>query len=449
MTAVCERCGSPAVGRLPTCPRCLLDADIGPRVVADQYELEDEVGHGGMSTVYRAHDLRDGSVVAVKLLREELTEQPGFLDRFRREARVLALLRHPGVVRLHDFGVEESGAFIVMEYVDGLSLAGQLPVAPRRAREIAVAVCAAVAAAHRRGLVHRDLKPENILVDRSGAVKVSDFGIAAFVRDDGVSPRLTAARQAIGTPAYMAPEAQRGAAPDPRMDVYSLGVLFYELVEGHPPQGYFEPPAPFARVLKRALAADPAQRYADAGEMLKDLEPERAAESGVSTASFPDRAAGPAVAATIAAGVATLLRGGIARIVGPGGRAGVPGDHLWLAALVLALALLCAQRLLRRWRRLRLVRTMDSGLWQTTAGLWLAGAAFVLALVPLIGIGSPASAPLLAVSLQAAQLGALAAGVSGLIESRRAESHLEEPWLWLGIFIAVLSFAVALVGALL
>ena len=262
----CPRCGTVDADRLGLCPACLLAGGEDPVVLGGALELGEEVGRGGMGAVYRARHLRLGRTVAVKLLPPSMAADPEAEARFEREARALALLSHPHIVAVHDFGREDGQSWLVMEFVDGPSLAANLPLPPARALELALQICDAVAYAHQRGVVHRDLKPENVLLDAAGRAKVGDFGIARILHAG--SPRVTSTNVALGTPSYMAPEALAGAPPDPRMDVYALGVLFYKMVMGAEPAGVFPPaPAPFDAVCRRALSSDPALRFKDAGEM--------------------------------------------------------------------------------------------------------------------------------------------------------------------------------------
>jgi len=432
---VCDRCGAP-LDRLPACPHCLLTADIGPHVVGDRYVLEAEIGRGGMGTVYRALDPHDGSTVAVKLLHGVLLEEPEVLERFRREARVLALLRHPGIVRFKDWGIEDAAAYIVMEHVDGRSLAGELPLPRTRVADTARQLCAALAHAHRRGLVHRDLKPENILVDAQGTVKVSDFGIATFAADPHTAPsRLTRAHHVVGTPAYMAPEALRGAPADARMDVYSLGVLLYEMVEGHPPQGYFEPPHPFQEILKKALHADPAQRYADAEAMLRDLEP-AAPPPGHRSLPMLDTLAAMVSAIVLGGAAAMSLRKLSGRVAGHAA-AFVPGqavtDGLGAAIAVLGLGLVLVALLLQRWRRLGYGSATPGPITQTSAALRFALSSVVLAAWQ-GAIGFPVGAgPALALILYATQAAGLAAAAWGFLECRRRRVSEDEPFLLVAV----------------
>jgi eukaryotic-like serine/threonine-protein kinase len=265
---ICPRCGTVDAERLGLCPACLLGGAMDPVVLGGALELGEEVGRGGMGSVYRARHLRLGRTVAVKLLPPSLAADPEAEARFEREARALALLSHPHIVAVHDFGREDGQSWLVMEFVDGPSLAATLPLPPARALELGLQICDAVAYAHQRGVVHRDLKPENVILDASGRAKVGDFGIARILKPEGPPLRVTSTNVALGTPRYMAPETLNGAPPDPRMDVYSLGVLLYEMVMGAPPAGVFPPaPAPFDAVIRRALSSNPALRYKDAGEM--------------------------------------------------------------------------------------------------------------------------------------------------------------------------------------
>jgi serine/threonine-protein kinase len=269
MSAPCPRCGLRLdEARLPVCPRCLLDADIPPALLGDAIELREVIGQGGMGTVHRAHHLRLDRPVAVKFLAEPLAAEPGFADRLRREARVLARLRHPGIVGVHDYGEQDGRGYIVMEHVDGQPLSRLLPLPPDRARAVALEVLDALACAHAEGLVHRDVKPANVLIDTDGRARLTDFGLARPL----TGWTVTTAGRVAGTPQYMAPEMLQGAPPDPRQDVYAMGALLYEMLAGRPPAGDFAPlPPPFDRIVRKALAPDPSRRYADAAAMRADL----------------------------------------------------------------------------------------------------------------------------------------------------------------------------------
>jgi predicted Ser/Thr protein kinase len=275
----CPRCGtSLAAERFDLCPVCLLDAEIPPAQLGGGLELLEEIGRGGMGTVYRARDPRLDRTVAVKFLAGPLAAHEESRKRFEREARALARLNHPAIVAVHDFGEEGDQAYIVMEHVAGKSLAELLPLPEARALDVALQICDGLAYAHRNGIVHRDIKPSNVLLDADGRVKITDFGVARLVGADAVGWTITDPAGAVGTPHYMAPEVLTGAAADPRMDLYSLGVVLYEIVTGRRPVGTFEPlPGALDRVVRRALAPDPERRYASADEMRRDLEAVRAA----------------------------------------------------------------------------------------------------------------------------------------------------------------------------
>ncbi|MGW9209576.1 protein kinase domain-containing protein [Embleya sp. NPDC055664] len=223
-----------------------------------RYELLESVGHGGMGVVRRGVDRELGRTVAVKVLPVELTRQQEFRDRFRREARTVAGLSHPGVATLYDVGEDTTGAepipFLVMEFVDGRTPAealreGPLPIG--RTVSIAHDIADALVHSHGHGVVHRDLKPANIMLTSTGGVKVLDFGIAKVLAE--TTTRLTATGMTVGTPAYLSPEQIEGRDVDARTDLYSLGALVYELLTGRPP---FLADSPFA-VMHQHLSKPP------------------------------------------------------------------------------------------------------------------------------------------------------------------------------------------------
>ena len=214
------------------------------REIAGRYRIKALLGTGGMGAVYRAEQLSLKRTVALKLLKDELCEEPGIVRRFNAEAELAAKLNHPNTVTLFDFGQESDGTlFIAMEFVQGRSLRGvikQGPVSANRAVHICEQVCASLADAHRLGIIHRDLKPDNVMLSERGkqidVVTVLDFGIAKLRdRDDGEVGPVTQAGDLLGTPQYMAPEQIRGEAVDGRTDVYALGVMLYEMLTGRVP----------------------------------------------------------------------------------------------------------------------------------------------------------------------------------------------------------------------
>ncbi|MFE7544701.1 protein kinase domain-containing protein [Streptomyces platensis] len=228
------------------------------RMLGQRYELVEQLGHGGMGTVYRAVDHRLRRTVAVKTLSAELAMQPEFLTRFQREAHAAAALNHPGVATVHDVGEDAGGGaaepYLVMEYVAGRTLSQVLrdgPLAVAQAVDITGQVLAALDHSHRHAIVHRDIKPANVMLTASGAVKVVDFGIAKALSE--VATRLTGTGVAVGTPAYLAPEQINGAATDHRTDLYAVGCLLYELLTGRPP---YTGDSPFS-VMHQHLAAEP------------------------------------------------------------------------------------------------------------------------------------------------------------------------------------------------
>jgi eukaryotic-like serine/threonine-protein kinase len=264
-------------------------------VLSSRYRLDAKLGSGGMSTVYLARDETLERWVAVKALHREISDQPDQIERFRREARAVAQLSHPNIVAVIDAGEDGGRPYIVFEYVQGETLKdriermGRLPL--DEAVAYAIEVGRGLAAAHARMLVHRDVKPQNVLIDPEGRAKVTDFGIARSLEtDDG----LTKTGRVLGTTDYVAPEQAMGKEIDARSDVYSLGVLLFEMLtgelpfeadtlvgvamkhvnEGMPDVQRRRPDASslLAAVVERATRKEPKKRYSDMGAMLADLE---------------------------------------------------------------------------------------------------------------------------------------------------------------------------------
>ncbi|HLT58791.1 MAG TPA: Stk1 family PASTA domain-containing Ser/Thr kinase [Limnochordales bacterium] len=262
-------------------------------LLANRYRIQAKIGDGGMAVVYRALDIVLHRPVAIKCLRPQFASDPEFRQRFIQEAQAAASLSHPNVVNIFDVGRAGDVHYIVLEYVQGRNLKEILReegrLSPRRAAHIARAVARALEAAHRRQLIHRDIKPHNILITPEGRVKVTDFGIARAAS----TATLTQTGTVIGSVHYFSPEQARGEAVGPASDLYSLGVVLYEMLTGTVPfvgespiavaiKHVQEEPVPprrhvptipvwLERVVLKALAKDPAQRYASAEEMAQDL----------------------------------------------------------------------------------------------------------------------------------------------------------------------------------
>ncbi len=312
----CPKCGAPILAEAlqGLCPRCVLagaatETDAGSpsahrpapppledvRAAFPQFEVIELIGAGGMGAVFKARQPKLDRLVALKLLSEPLGKHPAFAERFHREARVLAKLNHPNIVSVFDFGEAGGFFYLLMEFVDGVNLrqamrAGRF--SPAQALEIVPKICEALQFAHEHGILHRDIKPENILLDQKGRVKIADFGIAKLVGTAKADVTLTASGASLGTPAYMAPEQiEKPGEVDHRADIYSLGVVFYEMLTGELPLGRFAPPSkktPLDErvddIVLRALAKERELRQQSAEEVKTEVE-------GVAGASGPGQAA--------------------------------------------------------------------------------------------------------------------------------------------------------------
>ncbi|MEQ1858671.1 MAG: serine/threonine-protein kinase [Chthoniobacteraceae bacterium] len=314
----CNQCGQPMAGNAPEglCARCLLSAAVGapasspatttthtpaggtPALHADfpdigdmadvarrlpQFEFLSLLGRGGMGVVYKARQLQLDRIVALKILPPADALSPDFVERFRREARSLAKLSHPNIVGVHDFGESGGLYYFAMEFVDGVNLRDMIrsgKMKPEEAIAVVPKICDALQFAHEEGVVHRDIKPENILIDKRGRVKIADFGLAKLLRRETTDHTLTHSGMTLGTPRYMAPEQlDKPETVDHRADIYSLGVVFYEMLTGEVPMGRFAPPSERVRIDVRldeivlhALERDADRRYQHASEVRDDVE---------------------------------------------------------------------------------------------------------------------------------------------------------------------------------
>ncbi len=261
-------------------------------VLGDRYRLEARIGAGGMAEVYRGFDPVLNRTVAIKILLPQFARDASFVERFRREAQAAARLNHPNIVGVYDTGADDGTQYIVMEFIEGRTLAdflaaGRRPT-PVQAAEISQKICGALAAAHAQGVIHRDIKPGNVMVTRDGTVKVMDFGIARITTGVETAPQTSAV---LGTASYLSPEQAQGGPVDARTDIYSLGAVLYELLTGRPPfigespvavayKQVNEAPVPPSQVnadvpprmdavVMRALSKNPANRYQTAAGVLR------------------------------------------------------------------------------------------------------------------------------------------------------------------------------------
>lgn len=309
--------------------------------LGNRYATEEQIAVGGMGTVYRARDERLHRSVAIKVLKDHLTHDERFVERFRREARAVASLAHPNIASLYDYGEDEGSHFIVMELVEGSDLARILQnegaLEAQRAQGIAEQVCDGLAAAHSVGIVHRDVKPANILLTKEGTAKVTDFGIARATGDS----RLTVTGSILGTAHYLAPEQAAGEPASAATDVYALGVVLFEMLTGTVPFTADSPvsvaarhmndpvpapsslaasvPAHLDEVVRTATAKDPGRRYPDAAAMGRALRGAPGASTSAATAQMSPAAARTAPLPVLGSGfdmkrAALMILGGLALI---------------------------------------------------------------------------------------------------------------------------------------
>ncbi|MGA3163068.1 MAG: protein kinase [Verrucomicrobiota bacterium] len=305
---ICPNCRKPLPPDVPLglCPECLIKSGFPtgtepgtageaagtrfvPPPVAEiaqlfpQLEILRLIGQGGMGAVYKARQPTLDRFVALKVLPPVVASDPGFAERFNREARALARLNHPNIVAVHDFGKAGALPYLLMEFVDGANLreveqAGELT--PEKALAIVPQICEALQFAHNEGIVHRDIKPENLLLDKKGRVKITDFGIAKIVGAPAGKVSLTGVKDVVGTPHYMAPEQiEKPQTVDHRADIYSLGVVFYEMLTGELPLGKFQPPSKKVQidvrldeVVLHTLEKEPSRRYQQVSQVKTDVE---------------------------------------------------------------------------------------------------------------------------------------------------------------------------------
>ncbi|MCW1921987.1 protein kinase [Luteolibacter arcticus] len=290
----CPTCHRPLPPDAPLCPVCVLmgareegaPAGVPPleeiQAAFPELEVLECIGRGGMGIVYKARQPHLDRLIALKILAPELSADPGFAERFSREALTLAKLSHPHIVGIHDYGQRGDFCYLLMEYVDGVNLRQAMRAArftPEQALALVPDLCAALQFAHDHGVLHRDIKPENILIDTRGRVRIVDFGIAQLLSEGPSHLTLTATGSALGSAAYMAPEQIEGGSEiDHRADIYSLGVVFYEMLTGGLPLGRFPLPSEKSTasvgiddVVLRALEKERERRYQSADAVRSGL----------------------------------------------------------------------------------------------------------------------------------------------------------------------------------
>ncbi len=270
-----------------------MDKNIGKKLDG-RYEITELIGEGGMADVYKGVDVVENKVIAIKILKKEFAESEEFLRRFRNESKAIAVLSHPNIVKIYDVGFSDKIQYIVMEYIDGITLKEYIEneqvLSWKDAVHFVVQILRALQHAHERGIVHRDIKPQNIMMFTDGTIKVMDFGIAKFAREEG----KTATDQAIGTVHYISPEQARGDITDAKSDIYSVGIMLYEMLTGQKPFDTDNPvsiavmhmhniaelprhinpdiPIPLEEIIVHAMEKDPGDRYQTAMDMIRDID---------------------------------------------------------------------------------------------------------------------------------------------------------------------------------
>jgi len=280
------------------------------QIFGDRYEVQGRLGVGGMAEVWRGYDRTLSRTVAIKTLLPQFARDASFVDRFRREAQAAARLNHPGIVSVYDSGTDGETPYIVMQFIEGRTLADYLAsgktIPPMKAAQVGKEIAEALAAAHAEGVIHRDIKPANVMVTREGKVLVMDFGIARLISGPETAPQTSAV---LGTASYLSPEQAQGHSVDARTDIYALGVVLYEMLTGRPPftgdspmaiaykQVNATPEAPSSvnpdvppeldAVVMRALSKNPANRYQTGQEFADDLERARTGGRVMATPLLP------------------------------------------------------------------------------------------------------------------------------------------------------------------
>ena len=384
----CVRCGS-QLKRDGPCPRCLL---TGHSPTFAGLELMEPLGEGGMGTVYRARHVKLDRVVAVKFLSKEFSALPELKARFTFEARALAKVKHPNVVQVFDAGEEDGEAWLVMELVEGGTLASRIPLVPREAVRVVSAVCEALQAVHDAGLVHRDVKPENVLLTPSGEVKLSDFGIARETKSAG----LTRPGAAMGTPGFVAPEVLSGEPATTRADVYAVGAMLRQVLTGQAPLGEGAAlPGGLDAIVRRAMSSAPEARFESAREFQLALSQVTLEEAGALPTEEQLWSRAVAVSMTVAfaasawAGVVSLTprvhaAGDVPPLVALGMRV-LPDGRLytqarfetgWIlaAASLFGVALAAVGALRQHWRKRGLTTARPLGPLPFARATFLAGA---------------------------------------------------------------------------